>query len=320
MDSKRKKLMFDIQQQKLEQCFHFGGGEICRSSAIKAHSIQNRGVLEQLAEDGHVVMIEIELNAESGPRLTYKRVGRNKATTFTGLCATHDNNLFQPIDDEGIDLGSEQHKFLVAFRTLLRELTAKATVSKRLAYAHSEATKLGGISEHQLLEAEHRSMEAAAECIGLLEHIGNFWQAFRVSDWTKLSHTEIRLEGKAPGFACSALYAFEHDFSFLENQENYRTCALNVFGDEGDTVAIFSYLTRDSDYWTSHLAELQSLSGVYLEYRLSKLVLANSDNLVLRPSFYSSFSEEKKASISDFYGVNANPEKIDVEDRNLYLF
>ena len=57
----------------------------------------------------------------------FKSVGRNDATTFTGLCSEHDRRMFEPIDKATINVLDEEHLFLFAYRSVLRELHADAT-------------------------------------------------------------------------------------------------------------------------------------------------------------------------------------------------
>ena len=66
----------------------------CSGPIVRAHAVQNAFVLDQLAEDGHVYMFLHDLDGT----IPLKRIGRNKATTFTGYCAHHDASLYREID------------------------------------------------------------------------------------------------------------------------------------------------------------------------------------------------------------------------------
>lgn len=115
MDSSQKQefknFIYKTQSEKFSRCFF---SDKCQAKAIKAHSIQNKGVLEELAENGHVIMPQIIQNLDNIPRLEFNEVGKNKATTFTGLCKQHDNMLFKPIDDNPFDPSDEEHLFLLS--------------------------------------------------------------------------------------------------------------------------------------------------------------------------------------------------------------
>ena len=59
-------------------------------------------------------------------------VGINSATTFTGFCSLHDQQLFKPIDTELL-LPTPEQVFLLHYRALCRELYVKNELSPQTA-------------------------------------------------------------------------------------------------------------------------------------------------------------------------------------------
>ena len=57
-----------------------------------AHSIQNNGVLSNIAEKGHVMSYVYDKGEFDG-----KEIGKNLASFFWGFCITHDA-IFNPIE------------------------------------------------------------------------------------------------------------------------------------------------------------------------------------------------------------------------------
>ena len=92
----------------------------CEEPPIRAHSIQNARILERVAEDGHVVAIVTAYHPTVPPRPSFRSVGRNKATTFAGLCAKHDRDIFRRIDAAPIDMDDPEQLFLLAYRAVTR--------------------------------------------------------------------------------------------------------------------------------------------------------------------------------------------------------
>jgi hypothetical protein len=41
-----------------------------------------------------------------------------RASTFTGLCSPHDAEIFRPIDTENFNPRSQEHLFLIAYRSV----------------------------------------------------------------------------------------------------------------------------------------------------------------------------------------------------------
>jgi hypothetical protein len=94
--------------------------EQCSRPPCRAHSVQNSRVLEMLQRDGHVVMPVHDLEVDTGPKVSFALVSRNKATTFTGLCSDHDSLLFRPIDTMLFDSTNAEHRFLLAYRSVTK--------------------------------------------------------------------------------------------------------------------------------------------------------------------------------------------------------
>ena len=69
----------------------------CGNDAIKAHSVQNAAALSLIEEDNHVYELKMRIILGE-PVCAFQRVGRNIASTFTGLCGQHDAEIFRPID------------------------------------------------------------------------------------------------------------------------------------------------------------------------------------------------------------------------------
>jgi hypothetical protein len=64
---------------------------------VRAHSIQNAGVFDRIADNQHLMALRPKFSA-AGPELAWQSVSRHQASTFTGLCNEHDTALFRPLD------------------------------------------------------------------------------------------------------------------------------------------------------------------------------------------------------------------------------
>jgi len=142
-DSNNKLKEFTMQQLawKFSRCF-WPKAE-CQKKAIRAHSIQNRKVLDALVRKGHVVMPQIRIDFDSRPSIEFREVGRNQATTFTGLCAVHDNLLFGPIDNSEINLDNYEQLFLLSYRSVLKELHTSMKAAVDVQSTFSKGVELG---------------------------------------------------------------------------------------------------------------------------------------------------------------------------------
>ncbi|MFC8563075.1 SEC-C domain-containing protein, partial [Peribacillus frigoritolerans] len=94
-------------------CFGFDETE-CDGQIKSAHSIQNNRILNKISHDNHVYSMVGKISNES-PIASFKKISKNKASTFFGFCDTHDTELFKPIELKAYNNEPEQN-FLFAFR------------------------------------------------------------------------------------------------------------------------------------------------------------------------------------------------------------
>jgi len=130
--------------RKNGRCLHFEAGNRC-NEYINAHSIQNKGQLEQIAENGHVYGVSNNYTdiIKNKGRVSYKKIGIKTISTFLGFCKNHDNELFEPIDNFPLKPINQQ-VMLYGYRSLCRELFVKENslnmIKKQLASDISNET------------------------------------------------------------------------------------------------------------------------------------------------------------------------------------
>ncbi len=120
-----------LAEQRLEMsggyCLHpQASAGNCSSRIIRAHTVQRRGGLSAIAEEGHVISPKLGFedifknDGEIVPRLH----GVRDASTFMGFCGAHDDQLFSPIEKTPITL-DKGAAFLLSFRAICYELYTK---------------------------------------------------------------------------------------------------------------------------------------------------------------------------------------------------
>lgn len=108
-------------------CSHpHAGPETCGHRIVRAHTVQLRGGLAAIAENGHVISAKTgaqDLTKNSGVFLP-REVGVRSASTFMGFCDTHDNAMFRSVETGSVRLNQESC-FLLGFRAISYELFSK---------------------------------------------------------------------------------------------------------------------------------------------------------------------------------------------------
>jgi len=137
---KLKNTIFDTVHSHFKRCLWFAND--CKNPVIRAHSIQNKKILQKLAVNGKLKRLTYELNLESGPIPKYEDVGIQKATTFTGLCSYHDELLFRDIEKNDINIEDTFHLLLLAYRALLREFHSSLSLADHLQGIYEKSNEL----------------------------------------------------------------------------------------------------------------------------------------------------------------------------------
>jgi hypothetical protein len=287
----------------------------CVNKAIRAHSVQNRQVLEVLCQDGHVIMPSLDITAQILPRCVFRKVGRNMATTFTGLCSNHDSELFRDIEVNPIDVTNSKHLFLLAYRAVLKEAhdSIKAAVDIQLTYQKGVEK---GIFPNEpcppgMLAVEHM----IAACL-VDEVKQRFDEALLNANWGRIRHEVIELT-RGRSLAVNSMFSTD---IYSEATDAAAYVILNVFPYHDKTMVVFSFLEENGREAQEAFGYLCDMMGCYQQYELSKLILRKCGNFVLAPTLYDAFSEQQKETIRYYFERNTCGHFYDVQDRNLFLF
>lgn len=289
--------------------------ETCRQTAIRAHSIPNGTILSALAEDGHVIMPHMKLKNPPPNEIEFKRVGRNNATTFTGLCSTHDNAIFRPIDRFPPDSSDRTHLFLLAYRAVLREYHVCLQNGLRFQSNYQKRVELGlsltaNPCDFGMLATSH--LANVFECY---EYKRKFDHAYLSSNWSWLTHHVIVFQNQPASVAVNSMISLDE----IDAPETPRV-TLNVYPNDRDVVVVFSATATDAPFVVSYLNRILMADGFYQKYLLSKLILQFCENFIIAPKYYDSLTQERKDAIQDFFIDSVQQNAENREDYRLYLF
>ena len=289
--------------------------ESCDEKAIRAHSIANSGVLKRMSDKGHVMMFRPRFRPPRPPEIRAERVGRNSATTFTGLCGQHDNELFAPIDDQVPNIQNQEHLFLLAYRATLRESHVAMDWARRAQHAYLKRIDIGLSSDTDPDASGIFAVKQFCKAYECYQFKREFDRNYLSREWPHLEHHIVILTNQPPSIAVSSLFSLDD----VDAPELPRV-ALNVFPVEDDVVAVFSAVPRDAPFAYTYLQPLLDAESHFQKYLLSKLVLQHCDNFVIHPGYYESMTNERQHAICRFFAETILKNKPDHEDPRLFLF
>lgn len=310
-----KRFVYENQRPGLSRCWE--PEEKCGQESIKAHSIPNQRVLDQLAEDGHVVMPKMRQNLDSGPVVLFDKVGRNLATTFTGLCPEHDAAIFRLIDNADIDLGNHEQLFLLAYRAVLREMHAVMQAAIAIQTAYSKKVELGLADGTKPTPDGLRATGGLINAYDFYEYKRQFDSLLLSGSFEGIRYSCFVLPNTPPTVAVSSVFT---PVELAQRRMDPERIILTILPQAGDVLVAMSYTESDAEYVRAHLQPLGIAEGHYLKYLISKMILRNCDNFVLKPSYYFGMPEHQRETMRRFYEGTALTDMPGFESEHLFLF
>jgi hypothetical protein len=282
----------------------------CEEKPICAHSIQNARVLDLIQTDGHILMPRYKL-IKGEPVLKFKKIGRNDASTFTGLCSKHDTELFKAIDTEPLDVDNCEHLRQLAYRSVMREMHTHLANGERAWAMHETFCKEQEVDPSEtvtgafLLFADHNK-RAQDVYRYRRKHFDKPREDGKVAD---LRHLVIEMDNQKPVLAASSLFST----GFTEEGDIIGP-TLNILPlNETKSVAIISCPAEQEAAVEASLAKVFDADEKTLKYELAKLVIQRVENFTLSPAHYDTWSEGKQARVLQQFEASLKDPK-DISD------
>jgi hypothetical protein len=251
--------------------------------------------------------------------MEFAKIGRNDASTFTGLCAKHDAELFKAIDTGPLDVDNCEHRRQLAYRSVMREMHTDLANGERAWAMHEEicrgqqADPNEAVTEASLLFIAH--YKKAHEVYRYRrEHFDKPAEEGKAAD---LRHLVIEMDNQRPVLAASALFS-----TGFTKEGDIIGPTLNIVPlNEKKTVAVISYPAEQEAAVKAALAKIFGADEKTLKYELAKLVIQRVENFVLSPAHYDTWSGDKRARVlREFEASLAEPKDIpDHADLNIFL-
>lgn len=315
VDIKLKQFLHDKFKERFLKCLWPGND--CNKRAIRAHSIQNKKVIDSISNNGHVIMPNIKIDFKSGPEVHFKLIGKNRATTFTGLCAYHDNYLFKDIDDNEIDLSDERHLFLLAYRSVLKETHTSLKVARDVQTSYLKAIELGKFSPDEINDPMIFATLKLEQARQIFLYKLHYDIIYAEENWSRISHNIICFNCHIPVLAASSVFSCD---AYSDVTDGLAYVVFNVFPQDKQLIVIFSFLNEHEIESMKYYIHLKEASEYYLKYEISKLILKKCENFVLSPKVWGNFSSEKQELMLKYFKSTILDPDFDLDDEKLCFF
>ena len=272
---------------RIRECLHPQADRAtCAGGIVDAHTVQ-RSSLKRLARGGHVYRTRgHRFSSREGPIL----IGLRDASTFSGFCESHDDQLFAPLEKEPWQATPLQVG-LLGYRAVCHELLAKRSVIRGFeAQDRFVTTRYPHLTS--ILEEMRLVRMGARKAVEELElSKDEYHRVVFGSDLGRLSSYVVEL-ANTPEVMCSATAQTTHDFrghriaSFddWDRPMNWTTFSLVATNQGG--VAVFSWL-GDSDALNERMIRtLDQMPEVQLPHAIIRYVFEFFENTFFAPEWW----------------------------------
>ena len=275
----------------------------CNRGIIKAHSVQQNGGLSRIAAKGKVYGIREnnvgDLSKHNG-LLAPKLVGVGHASTFTGMCAFHDDQTFAPIEKKPF-VACPEHAFLLAYRHSCKEVFTKRAAAKL--FSPLRTADAGQSIEMQV--AFQRSVDAMQGGFDRgrrdTETIkASYDNALLAKDYSAVRYYVVRFKEVPDVLCCSGNFPmFDFDGNSLQrlldnNLPDHVTFSI-IATDAGGAV-IFSWL-GDCPCSERLVKSLHKLPDADTGDAIVRHAFEYSENIYMSPTWWEALDEPKKMNL-----------------------
>lgn len=278
------------------RCLHFDRTrKRCRKEAIQSHSLQKRGPLKSISENGHVIKFGRTLAANALVSKDFcEKIGVKKASIFRGFCPEHDSSIFAEIERETVIL-NERTALVFLIRAQAMEYHRKQVMKQLLS---------GLLIEDGLPRDRERELFLKLTMKGCNKAIAD--GEMKLKQYFSCLHGHIpsnfkfiaaRFSKNLPFAATGAFepdFDFNHNFLFSDDPLKLRWNSVGVFsGNIGDSPLFFlSGFQRYKEHRIDKFIHSLSQKRDIFPSLLTTLLCAFSENVFFREGFFNALPME----------------------------
>lgn len=287
---------------------------LCSKKIARAHTVPKASSLQAISRSGHVYgfIPSFENLERNNGFMEPELVGINRASTFTGFCTFHDDQIFAPIEKADF-VGSAEQCFLLAYRALSREYYTK-TSSASLAELRRQTDK-GKTTRSQLLIQNlvgdfNFGIELGVTSVGQWKN--TYDNILNARDYESVRACIIALSAPPPVMCSGGFFPIE-DFNGKELQNITSPSLLpalitvSAFASGGAGFVVFSWLDKSHHVCSPFLSSLFELHGNKLSSAIVRMLFHHIENIFMLPDWWEHLQVYQKKALIRRMSESANP-------------
>ena len=277
----------------------------CSDRIIRAHTVQRRGGLAAIAENGHVISVKSAFHDlyKNAGKLAPSKVGVRSASTFMGFCNRHDTEMFRPVETQSVTLTPETC-FLLGFRAISYERLAKQAALGAME-VQREADKGAPFDiQCQIQEYLHIYREGLVRGLADTKRWkAQYDEAFRERQFDICRFYGVEYSEVLPVVGCGGFHP-EFDFDGIPLQKISRGAAphehvtFNLTVLNGRSVIVLGWIEGDSGPAAEFVLSFANVSASQKADAVIRLAFEHIENIFIRPAWWRDLTDDvRNASI-----------------------
>lgn len=280
----------------------------CNEKAINSHLLQRKGILNHIAENGHVVEIRPTdfFKWDSNlPPLEFKLVGITQAISLPVFCDKHDTELFKKIEQNTIDLDDLESQLLLSYRVICAEIVKKEQnieINKRIKNAHTLDYP------DFLLDLETKGYILGLRDLKVYKNLVEAELARPTSKFHFAHYTYPKI-----GVAASATFSYEVDAATKEGVQKsvegkvWDGVFIHLIPQETTLEIVIGYHEDHSNpELITYVESWKELDDIALKLLMTDLFSARIEGWAMSPSLYRTLTKQTKDQFINYWGASAS--------------
>jgi hypothetical protein len=242
----------------------------------------------------------------------FRKVGINRASTFTGFCQKHDTELFRPLETQPF-IASKEQLFLLAYRALAKEVYAK-----RFALRMEPLERRGDMGKSPLEQValqSHLYLWAQQHRLSLRDldaNMDDYGQIYQSRDFDRMSAYLIFANSTIDFAVSGGLYP-EFDFAGkglqnLAGADRLDFITYSALPFETGSVIAFVWDSARGVSCAQFVRSLDQLPEGEIPDATVRLTFEHFENTFLAPRWWDGLSDSERDRLEQRFALAASPQ------------
>ena len=287
--------------QKKYLCLH----PECNEMSINSHLLQQKGILNHLAENNHLIEVKSKtiFEMKEGAFTKFDKIPVSQAVSFPLFCNYHDSQIFKVIETYPVDFTAYNNQLLFSYRSLCAELRKEEFGIEGARRILNAATLQNKINSRYL---SNELEEGTVAFNALIKYKEMF--EFEIANNSNRNFTFKTFKYEPIKIGVSAVFSvFVSDGDVVYKDDLNHDIFVNIIPQMDSLNIIIGYNNNYCDEWVvNYVKSWEGLTFAELKVAITDLIANRIETWTIAQSVYNSISDDKKREFLQYTNDTLN--------------